>query len=125
MTGTAIFPEIAFVCIVFQMTCAAIGRFRLEIGGCVSAEMTFGARLPCVFACQLEGGAAVVKVLADGFNSIMAAPAICSVILGVFLHENGIHLLVAAGAERDIKFGDIVAMTVRAGELLTITSPLV
>ena len=112
VTGAALFPKLAFVCIVFQVTCAAIGGRRFEIGCGVSAEMTFGAGLPNVFAFQFEGSAAVVKVLANGLKPIMTAPAFCSVSLCMALHESGVYLLVAGGAGGWGKFGDVGSMTV-------------
>ena len=112
MAISTVFPKLAFVCIVFQVTCAAIGGRRFEIDCGVSAEMTFGAGLPNVFAIQLKGSSAVIKILTDGFNPIMAAPAICSVSLCMTLDESGVYLLVAGGAGGWVKFGDLGSMTV-------------
>ena len=72
----------------------------------------------------MEGGAAVVKVLADGFDAVMAALAIRAIRHGMFLHKNGVHLQVTGSADGGVEFGDIVAVTVGAKERLPIAAAL-
>lgn len=112
VASAAIFPKLAFVGIVFLVACAAVSGRRLEISSGLRVQVAFVARRAHMFAFQLESDSAVIEIFPDGFDAIVAAPAICSVSLAVGGHENLIDLLVTGGAGRRVKPGNIIAMTI-------------
>jgi hypothetical protein len=65
----------------------------------------------------------MIEIYSNRFNAIVAAPAVCSISQGVSRHKDFVHLLVTGCASQRVKVGDIVAVTVGAGELLTIAEP--
>jgi hypothetical protein len=123
MTGAALFAKLAFVSIVFLMACAAVYGQAFEIGRSLRIEVTLLANNALMFAFQLEGRLAVIKFFTDGFDAIVTSTAVSPIGPGVSRKKSTVNLLVTGAANRPVKMGDILAMTICTCEELAITAP--
>ena len=106
------------------MTCGTIGRRGFEVCGSAVAGVALVTGRSEVLPFKHEGHPAVVKILPDRLNAIMATLARCPIGEDVLLHKDSVHLLVTAAADCWVEPRDICAMTIGTHENLAIPAAL-
>ena len=116
MTSAAFLAKTALMGIVFQVAGAASSRRSFKISFCVCINMAFFTCHTRMFAIQLENRLAVIKILTNGFTTVMTPTTIRSIRLSMNSQESAVNLLMASTANRLIKTGNIDCVAINTGK---------
>jgi hypothetical protein len=125
MAGAAPAAELAFVRVVLGVAVVAVLGGALHIGNAAGSGMAACAGCAGVFAGQLEGYFGVVEIVPVSVDPVVAAQAGFPVSQQVCLHEIGLDLLVAGGADGLVKLCIAMHMASNASKRRTIRLMLV
>lgn len=120
MTGRAIRSKVTLMGVILQMAGITIRGKCFKIRGSLCIQVTFLASQALMLAIQLESRPIVVIIFVNAFHAIMTFTAGWPIILGVGWNKSSVHFLMTTAAQTRIKTGDIIRMTIGAGEGLTI-----
>lgn len=120
VAGGAISAKLTVVRVVFGVAVGAVSLSVFEIGASPRPAVTLGAAQFGVFPSQVEIGLTMVEAAPQAFRPVVAGQAIFTIFDAVRLHEGGVFLPVTIAADGGCEAGNVVAVTVFAGEGLRV-----
>ncbi len=118
MAGSAICTKAGFVRIVGSMAGVTVGGRYLEISQVARIDMTLHTDHTPVLPCQFEGSNVVIELFSEPVDPIVASQAGRAKRQEMRLGKDRVHLAVAGITRVRCEGGDVLVVTVRAGERL-------